>query len=125
MCSAVTVMPPVPPIRGAENVLLEMFTVSSHALGGSHGVTTSTESYRALLERLRELDGSVFTASEAQSVRDAADAQLFGDADRAATVERALALMDVLVEAARLSSRTRGILADLLGEIESVGAPSG
>jgi hypothetical protein len=87
-------------------------------------VTTSTESYRDLVERIRVLDGSVFTAGEAQIVREAADARLFGDEDQVDALKRALELLDVLVESARLSSRTCGALSDLLGQIESVGASS-
>jgi hypothetical protein len=84
----------------------------------------STESYRSLVERLRELDGNVFTAPEAQIVRDAADARLFGDDDQEAAVRRALELLEVLVEAARLSTRTSEALTELLGGIESVAAGS-
>jgi transcriptional regulator CtsR len=78
----------------------------------------STESYRGLVQRLRELDGSVFTEREAQLVRDAADARLFGDADQMDSVRAALDLLEALVEAARLSSRTCAQLADLLCAIE-------
>jgi hypothetical protein len=87
-------------------------------------VTTSTDSYRALVERIRVLDGSVFTTQEAQIVREAADARLFGDGDHGDALKRALELLDVLVESARLSSRTCRALSDLLGEIESVGSGS-
>jgi len=85
-------------------------------------VTTSTEVYRTLITRLRELDGSVFTPAEAQIVRDAADARLFGDDDEVEAVTRALDLLDALVEAARLSQRTSSALSEMLGGIESVGA---
>ena len=81
-------------------------------------MTSSTESYRALVERLRELDGSVFTEREAQVVRDAADARLFGDTDQLDAVTGALDLLDTLVEAARLSSRTSRQLGDLLCSID-------
>ncbi|MDX6562004.1 MAG: hypothetical protein QOD65_1818 [Gaiellales bacterium] len=81
-------------------------------------MTASTESYRALAERLRELDGIVFAAHEAQSVREAADARLFGDTDQVETVTLALELLDALVEAARLSTRTCRQLGDLLCAIE-------
>jgi hypothetical protein len=87
-------------------------------------VATSTESYRALVERMRVLDGSVFTSGEAQIVREAADARLFGDEDQVDALKRALEVLDVMVESARLSSRTCRALSDLLGEIESVGAES-
>lgn len=79
----------------------------------------STESYSTLLRRVRDLDGAVFTAREAQRMRDAADARLFGDDDQAETAKRALAMLDGLVDAARLSRRTASALADLLDEIES------
>ena len=85
---------------------------------------SKTTSYRALVERLRELDGAVFTAQEAQLVRDAADARLFGDSDQVETVRAALELLDRLVEAARLSTRTCRQLSDLLCEIEPVGIGS-
>lgn len=88
-------------------------------------MATSTESYRSLVIRLRELDGSVFTPAEAQIVREAADARLFGDDDRLDAVGRALELLTTLVEAARLSSRTSTLLADLLCNIDSVEAASG
>jgi hypothetical protein len=84
----------------------------------------TTASYRALVGRLRELDGAVFTAQEAQLVRDAADARLFGDSDSDAAVRAALDLLDRLVEAARLSTRTSRQLSDLLSEIEPVGIGS-
>ncbi|HEY3614589.1 MAG TPA: hypothetical protein VGK92_12825 [Gaiellales bacterium] len=84
----------------------------------------STDSYRALAERLRELDGAVFTPAEAQQVREAADARLFDDDDQITTVRDALELLDRLVEAARLSTRTRRQLSDLLCEIEPVGIGS-
>ena len=87
-------------------------------------MTTSTESYRSLVLRLRELDGSVFMPHEAQLLREAADARLFGDDDQLDTVGRALELLDALVDAARLSSRTSGALAELLYGIESVTAQS-
>jgi hypothetical protein len=87
-------------------------------------VTTSTDSYRALVERVRLLDGSVFTPREAQIVREAADARLFGDEDQVDIAKRALALLEAVVESARLSSRTGRALADLLCEIESVGTES-
>lgn len=83
-----------------------------------------TEAYAALMLRLRELDGTVLTALEAQSVRDGADARLFGDDDRLEAVRAALATLDGLVAAARLSSRTRTALAALLCDIESVPRPS-
>jgi hypothetical protein len=81
-------------------------------------VSTSSKSYGGLIERLRELDGNVFTAREAQSIRDAADARLFGDTDQIETVTLALEMLDALVEAARLSSRTSRQLGDLLCAIE-------
>jgi hypothetical protein len=81
-------------------------------------VSTSSESYSALVERLRDLDGNVFTVREAQSLRDAADARLFGDTNQIETVTLALEMMDTLVEAARLSSRTSRELGDLLCAIE-------
>jgi len=81
-------------------------------------VSTSSESYGALVERLRDLDGNVFTVREAQAIRDAADARLFGDADQIEAVTAALEMMDTLVEAARLSSRTSRELGDLLCSIE-------
>lgn len=80
----------------------------------------STAAYRALLERVRDLDGAVLTAREAQQVRDAADARLFGDGDQVETVKCALELLHRLVAAARLSSRTSRQLSDLLCEIEPV-----
>jgi hypothetical protein len=80
-------------------------------------VSTSTESYGALVERLRDLDG-VFTAREAQAIRDAADARLFGDPDQIETVTLALEMLETLVEAARLSTRTSRQLGDLLCSIE-------
>lgn len=83
-------------------------------------MTATTDTYRSLVTRLREFDGSVFTPHEAQVLRDAADARLFGDDDQMEAVARALQLLDVLVEAARLSSRTSGLLADMLCGIESV-----
>ncbi len=85
-------------------------------------MTSSTESYRALVERLRELDGSVFTEREAQVVRDAADARLFGDDDQLDAVTGALELLATLVEAARLSSRTCRQIGDLLCAIEPAAA---
>jgi hypothetical protein len=84
----------------------------------------STASYRALVERVRDLDGAVFTEHEAQQVREAADARLFGDGDQIETVRLALEMLDRLVEAARLSSRTCHLLSDLLREIEPVGIES-
>ncbi len=87
-------------------------------------MTPSTESYRGLMARLRELDGSVLGAREAQVLREAADARLFGDDDQVEAVERALELLDTLVQAARLSSRTSLALTDLLCGIESAGAQS-
>jgi hypothetical protein len=83
-------------------------------------MAASTDSYRALVERVRDLDGAVLTAEESQQVRDAADARLFGDGDQTETVECALALLERLVEAARLSSRTSRELSDLLRGIEQV-----
>jgi hypothetical protein len=85
-------------------------------------VATSTESYAKFAARLRDLDGSVFAPHEAQILREAADARLFGDHDQMAAVARALELLDVLVEAARLSSRTSTALADMLCAIETVPA---
>lgn len=82
----------------------------------------STEVYRTLITRLRELDGSVFTQAKAQIVRDAADARPFGDDDQMEAVARALDRLGTLVEAARLSKRTSSALSDMLGGIESVGA---
>lgn len=87
-------------------------------------MAASTDSYRAFLERLRDLDGAVFSEHEAQQLREAADARLFGDADQVETVRLALELLDRLVEAARLSSRTCRQLSDLLCEIEPVGIGS-
>ena len=87
-------------------------------------MSTSTESYSALMVRLRALDGSVMTPDEAQRIRDAADARLFGDPDQIEISTRALDLLEALVEAARLSSRTSNALAEMLSEIESVGATS-
>jgi hypothetical protein len=84
----------------------------------------STDSYRALVDRVRELDGAVFTAQEAQRLREAADARLFGDRDQVDTVREALELLDRLVEAARLSTRTCSQLSDLLCAIEPVGVSS-
>ena len=84
----------------------------------------STESYCDLMDRLRELGGTVLSERETQLVRDAADARLFGDDDHLDTAEEALAMLDTLVESARLSSRTRAALANLLCEIESVRAGS-
>lgn len=83
-------------------------------------MAASTDSYRALVERVRDLDGAVLTADESQQVRDAADARLFGDGDQSETVACALALLERLVEAARLSSRTSSELSDLLRGIEQV-----
>ena len=90
----------------------------------SSGMPPSTESYADLVERLRELDGTVLGEREAQLVRDAADARLFGDAAHLELARDALALLDTLVEAARLSSRTREALGSLLCGIESVSAGS-
>jgi len=92
--------------------------------GGGPHVSTSTESYSALMVRLRPLDGSVMTPDEAQRIRDAADARLFGDPDQIEISTAALDLLEGLVEAARLSSRTSSALAEMLSEIESVGATS-
>ena len=63
------------------------------ARGGPH-VSTSTESYSALMVRLRALDGSVLTPDEAQRIRDAADARLFGDPDQIEISTRALDLLE-------------------------------
>jgi hypothetical protein len=87
-------------------------------------MAANTDAYRALIERLRDLDGSVFTPAEAQRVRDAADARLFGDEDQIAAAREALEMLDALVEAARLSSRTSQALADLLCSIETVSLQS-
>ncbi|MDX6620910.1 MAG: hypothetical protein QOK36_3296 [Gaiellales bacterium] len=87
-------------------------------------MAASTNSYRALVERLRDLDGAVFTESEAQQLREAADARLFGDADQVESVRLALEMLERLVEAARLSSRTSHQLSDLLREIQPVGIGS-
>jgi hypothetical protein len=87
-------------------------------------MAASTNSYRALVERLRDLDGAVFTESEAQQLREAADARLFGDADQGESVKLALEMLERLVEAARLSSRTSHQLSDLLREIQPVGIGS-
>ena len=81
-------------------------------------VSTSSESYGALVERLRDLDGNVFTVREAQSIRDAADARLFGDADQIETVTAALEMMDTLVEAAPALEPDEPRLGDLLCSIE-------
>jgi hypothetical protein len=83
-------------------------------------VPVSTDAYRALAGRLRELEGAVFSEREAQQLREAADARLFGDSDQMDAVTAALEMLDALVGAARLSTRTRGRLADLLCEIEPV-----
>jgi hypothetical protein len=85
---------------------------------------TSTTAYSTLVERLRDLDGAVFTEAEAQQVRDAADARLFGDGDQTEAVTRALEMLDGLVEAARLSTRTCRQLTDLLCAIEVAGIGS-
>jgi hypothetical protein len=85
-------------------------------------VSVSTDSYSALMRRLRTLGGSALTAHEAQQVREAADARLFGDDDQMERTARMLALLDELVRAARLSSRTSGELADLLCAIDPVSA---
>jgi hypothetical protein len=111
-------------MSASKNVLLEFLTVSTHATRERFRVASSTESYAVLMERLRELDGPVLSAPEAQLVRDAADARLFGDAGHLEAAGDALAMLDVLVEAARLSTRTRSQLGDLLCEIESVGTGS-
>jgi len=87
-------------------------------------VPVSTDAYRALVERLRDLDGTVFSEREAQQVREAADARLFGDGDQIDVVTEALDLLDALVAAARLSSRTCRQLSDLLCDIQPVGAAS-
>jgi len=87
-------------------------------------VSLSTESYSALMVRVRALDGSVLTADEAQRIRDAADARLFGDPNQFEISTSALDLLESLVEAARLSSRTSNALAEMLSEIESVSATS-
>jgi hypothetical protein len=84
----------------------------------------STEAYSALMVRLRALDGSVLSPDEAQGIRDAADARLFGDPDQVEISTGALDLLEALVEAARLSSRTSNALAEMLSEIESVSATS-
>jgi hypothetical protein len=81
-------------------------------------VSASAETYGALIERLRDLDGSVFTVVEAQLVREAADARLFGDEDQLETVTTALDMLDILVAAARLSTRTCRELSDLICSIE-------
>jgi hypothetical protein len=83
-----------------------------------------TDSYRALVSRVRDLDGAVLSEHESQAVRDAADARLFGDDDQNETVKLALELLDQLVEAARLSSRTCRQLSELLCAIEPPGAGS-
>jgi hypothetical protein len=83
-----------------------------------------TDTYRALVERVRDLDGAVLSEHEAQAVRDAADARLFGDDDRLEAVACALELLDRLVEAARLSSRTCRQLSELLCAIEPFGTGS-
>jgi hypothetical protein len=87
-------------------------------------VSKNTDSYRALVMRLRALDSTVFTPAEAQCLRDAADARLFGDPDHVETATHALDMLDDLVAAARLSSRTSEALAELLCDIESVSAVS-
>ena len=87
-------------------------------------MSLSTESYSALMVRVRALDGSVLTADEAQRIRDAADARLFGDPNQLEIATSALDLLESLVEAARLSSRTSNALAEMLSEIESVSATS-
>jgi hypothetical protein len=92
--------------------------------GGGPDVSLSTESYSALMVRVRALDGSVLTADEAQRIRDAADARLFGDPNQLEISTSALDLLESLVEAARLSSRTSNALAEMLSEIESVSATS-
>jgi hypothetical protein len=83
-----------------------------------------TDSYLALVGRVRDLGGAVLHDHEAQRVRDAADARLFGDDNQIETVELALELLDQLVEAARLSSRTCRQLSDLLCAIEPFGIES-
>jgi hypothetical protein len=107
-----------------KNVLHGFLTVSLYPTRERFRVAPSTDSYAELMGRLRELEGSVLSAPEAQLVRDAADARLFGDADHVEASGDALAVLDVLVEAARLSTRTRALLGDLLIEIESVSAGS-
>jgi hypothetical protein len=87
-------------------------------------MAAATDSYRVLVERVRDLDGPVLSEHEAQAVRDAADARLFGDDDQIEAVERALELLDRLVEAARLSNRTGRYLSELLAAIEPVGTGS-
>jgi hypothetical protein len=87
-------------------------------------VSTSPEAYSALMVRLRALDGSVMTPEEAQRIRDAADARLFGDPDHFQVSTDALDLLEALVESARLSSRTSNALAEMLSDIESVSATS-
>ena len=87
-------------------------------------MSTSTESYSALMVRLRALDGSVLTPEEAQRIRDAADARLFGDPDQIEISTDAVDLLETLVEAARLSTRTSNALAEMLSDIESVSATS-
>jgi hypothetical protein len=84
----------------------------------------ATDSYCALVGRLRDLDGAVLSEDEAQAVRDAADARLFGDDDQIEMVDHALALLDRLVKAARLSNRTCLLLSDLLSAIEPCGTRS-
>ena len=107
-----------------ENISSETRAVSPLKVRGGPHVSTSTESYSALMVRLRALDGSVMTPDEAQRIRDAADARLFGDPDQIEISTRALDLLEDLVEAARLSSRTSNTLAEMLSDIESVGATS-
>jgi hypothetical protein len=87
-------------------------------------MAASTQSYSTLVRRLRDLDGSVLTPAEAQHLREAADARLFGDDDQVDAAKCALALLDGLVQSARLSSRTGRALADLLCNIESVSTES-
>jgi hypothetical protein len=87
-------------------------------------MAAATDSYRVLVERVRDLDGPVLSEHEAQAVRDAADARLFGDDDQIEAVERALELLDRLVESARLSDRTCRYLSELLAAIEPVGTGS-
>jgi hypothetical protein len=87
-------------------------------------MAAATDSYRVLVERVRDLDGPVLSEHEAQAVRDAADARLFGDDDQIEAVERALELLDRLVEVARLSNRTGRYLSELLAAIEPVGTGS-
>src|SRR6476646_3917266 len=92
--------------------------------GGGPGVGLARGSTSPLMVGVRALDGSVLTADEAQQIRDAADARLFGDPNQLEISTSALDLLESLVEAARLSSRTSNALAEMLSEIESVSATS-